>query len=244
VTDLPLDVDNFRLSPQGDRLLFSMAVFRDCADLACTKARLDEQGKNKASGKVYDRLFVRHWDTWADGRNNVLYSAPIDASGKVSGPAGQPERHARWRCAIQAFRRPRRIPLQPGRQDGGLLGPHRRQDGSLVDQLRCLHGAGHRRRPRNLTADNQAWDSKAIYSPDGRMLAYLAMDKPTFEADRFHLVLIDVASGKKRTVADNWDRSIADFRWTRTARPSWPRPTTSASTACSPSTRPAARSRP
>jgi dipeptidyl aminopeptidase/acylaminoacyl peptidase len=83
VTDLPLDVDNFRLSPQGDRLLFSMAVYRDCADLACSK-RLDEQAKVKASGKVYDKLFVRHWDTWADGRNNVLYSAPIDASGKVS----------------------------------------------------------------------------------------------------------------------------------------------------------------
>ncbi|MDL5391387.1 hypothetical protein QSI13_24675, partial [Escherichia coli] len=28
--------------------------------------------------------------------------------------------------------------------------------------------------PKNLTADNQAWDSKAIYSPDGKTLAYLA----------------------------------------------------------------------
>jgi tricorn protease-like protein len=69
----------------------------------------------------------------------------------------------------------------------------------------------------------------------------MAMDKPTFEADRFHLVLIDVASGKKRTVADSWDRSIADFRWTPDSRPSWPTPTISASTACSPSTPPAAR---
>ena len=84
VTDLPLDVDNFRLSPQGDRLALSLAVFRDCADLACTKSRLDAKAKDKASGKLYDKLFVRHWDTWADGRNNVLYSAPIDASGKVS----------------------------------------------------------------------------------------------------------------------------------------------------------------
>ena len=33
---------------------------------------------------VYDKLFVRHWDTWADGRTNVLYAAPIDTAGKVS----------------------------------------------------------------------------------------------------------------------------------------------------------------
>src|SRR6202008_3400870 len=47
--------------------------------------------------------------------------------------------------------------------------------------------------PRNLTADNQAWDTRAAYSPDGRTLAYLAMTRPGFEADRFHLVLMDVA---------------------------------------------------
>ena len=40
------------------------------------------------------------------------------------------------------------------------------------------------------------------------------MTKPGFEADRFHLVLMDVATGKKRTLADDWDRSVADFRWT------------------------------
>ena len=73
VTNLPLDVDNFRVSPSGDRIALSMAVFRDCADLACTEARLKEQAKNKASGKVYDRLFVRHWDTWNDCRNAVLF---------------------------------------------------------------------------------------------------------------------------------------------------------------------------
>ncbi|WP_373990364.1 prolyl oligopeptidase family serine peptidase [Duganella sp. BuS-21] len=213
VTDLPLDVDNFRLSPQGDRLLFSMAVYRDCADLACSKQRLDEQAKNKASGKVYDKLFVRHWDTWADGRNNVLYSAPIDASGKVS---AQP--------VSLSGKLDGDVPSKPfGDHDEYHFSP----DGKTVAFSARIAGrteawstnfdiytvAATGGEPNNLTADNQAWDTKAIYSPDGKTLAYVAMDKPTFEADRFHLVLIDVASGRKRTVADNWDRSIADFRW-------------------------------
>ena len=51
VTNLPLDVDNFRVSPTGDRIALSMAVFRDCADLACTKQRMDAQAKNKATGR-------------------------------------------------------------------------------------------------------------------------------------------------------------------------------------------------
>ena len=42
---------------------------------------------------------------------------------------------------------------------------------------------------RNLSADNPAWDSKPAYSPDGKTLAWLAMARPGFEADRFRLVM-------------------------------------------------------
>jgi len=37
ITNLPLDVGSFRVSPKGDRILVSVEVFLDCADLACTK---------------------------------------------------------------------------------------------------------------------------------------------------------------------------------------------------------------
>src|SRR5690606_7920623 len=39
--------------------------------------------------------------------------------------------------------------------------------------------------PRNLTADNPAWDAHPLPSPDGGTLYYLAMSRPGFEADRF-----------------------------------------------------------
>ena len=43
-----------------------MEVFPDCADLKCTRERLDAAARSKASGRVFDSLFVRHWDTWND----------------------------------------------------------------------------------------------------------------------------------------------------------------------------------
>ncbi|MES2102580.1 MAG: S9 family peptidase [Pseudomonadota bacterium] len=214
VTDLPLDVDNFRLSPKGDRLALSMAVFRDCADLACSKSRLDEQAKNKASGRIYEQLFVRHWDAWADGRRSVLYSGKLDAAGRLS------EAPLSLSGTLDGD-----VPSKPyGDHEEYRFSP----DGAnIVFSVRIagktepwstnfdiyqVPAAGGQP-PRNLTADNPAWDTRAIYSPDGRTLAYLAMTRPGFEADRFHLVLMDVASGKKRILADTWDRSVADFIW-------------------------------
>ncbi|MEN3277380.1 MAG: hypothetical protein V7631_3170 [Massilia sp.] len=214
VTNLPLDVDNFRVSPTGDRIALSMAVFRDCADLACTKDRMDAQAKNKASGRVYDRLFVRHWDTWADGRNAVLFSAPLDANGRVSSAPVSLSGTLDGNVPSKPFGDREEYRFSP---DGKTVVFQVRIAGKTeawstnfdLYSVPALGGAA----PRNLTADNPAWDAKGVFSPDGRTLAYLAMTRPGFEADRFHIVLMDVATGKKRRLAESWDRSAGALQW-------------------------------
>ncbi len=219
VTDLPLDVDNFRLSPKGDRILFSLAVFHDCKVLQCTTDKLAAQKQQKTTGRIYERLFVRHWDVWADGRRATLFSAAIGSDGKVR---GEP------------------VPLSltldgdvPSRPDGDHEEYQFSPDGKTVVFAARIAGkteawstnfdlyqvpADGSALPKNLTADNQAWDTKARFSPDGKTLAYLAMKRPTFEADRFQVMLMDVATGKKRALAADWDRSAMDFRWSSDGR--------------------------
>lgn len=218
VTDLPLDVDAFRVSPSGERIALSMAVFRDCADLACTKTRMDARDKDKASGKVYDRLFVRHWDTWADGRNAVLYSLPLDGSGK----AGAVNSAVSLSGTLDGD-----VPSKPfGDREEFRFSPDgknvvfsvriagKTEAWSTNFDLYTVPAAGGQA-PRNLTADNPAWDAKGVFSPDGRTLAWLAMRRPGFEADRYQIMLMDVASGAKRKLAADWDRSPGTLQWTQ-----------------------------
>ena len=40
-------------------------------------------------------------------------------------------------------------------------------------------------KPQDLTAQNKAWDAAAVFSPDGHTIAWRAMKRPGFEADRF-----------------------------------------------------------
>ena len=84
VSDLPLDVSNLELSPDGSRFLFSLEVFPACgADVACSKTKVDEMASAKSSGKIYDSLFFRHWDTWADGRRNHWFAMPVGGGNAV-----------------------------------------------------------------------------------------------------------------------------------------------------------------
>jgi dipeptidyl aminopeptidase/acylaminoacyl peptidase len=86
VTDYPLDVGALKVAPHGERLALSMEVFPDCATLACTKERLDAREKDKAKGRLYDRLFVRHWDTWSNGTRSHLFTALLAPAGTAAAP--------------------------------------------------------------------------------------------------------------------------------------------------------------
>ena len=214
VTDLPLEVGSFRVSPAGDRILLSIEVFLDCKDLACTKQRVDTAAHSAATGVLHHQLFVRHWDAWSDGRRSQLFTMTLNPAGVAQG-----------------------IPVNvsggigdvPGKPFGGREDYTFNAEGTEVafsvkaeaaeawsTNFDIYAGpADGSASPRNLTADNKAWDAQPAFSPDGTQLAYLAMDRPGFEADRFHLVLMNLQSGVKRPVTQNWDRSIAAFAWSR-----------------------------
>ncbi|MGH8271086.1 MAG: TolB family protein, partial [Gammaproteobacteria bacterium] len=85
VSALPLAINNYRISPDGSHVLLSMDVFTDCKDIACTKARLDARAKDKATGRLYTHLFVRHWNQWMDGRRSQLFIAALGGDGKLEG---------------------------------------------------------------------------------------------------------------------------------------------------------------
>jgi len=215
ITNLPLDVGTFRISPKADRLLVSLDVFRNCADLPCSKQRLVAVSHNPAHGVLYDRIFARHWDTWSDGRRSQLFAIALDKAGLANGTP------VNLTAGIDGD-----VPSRPfgGREDYAFS-PDGQQVAFSVRSLPVgepwstnfdvytVAAAGGT--PRNLTADNAAWDGKPAFSPDGSSLAYVAMDRPGFEADRFHLVLLNLHTGIKRPLTQNWDRSISAFAWSR-----------------------------
>jgi dipeptidyl aminopeptidase/acylaminoacyl peptidase len=67
--------------------------------------------------------------------------------------------------------------------------------------------------PRNLTDDNDAWDTQPVFSKDGKQLAYLAMSRPGYEADRYRLMVRAWPQGSAKEIAPAWDRSPHSFLW-------------------------------
>ena len=214
VTKLPLEVDAFRLSRDGSRLAVALNVFVDCDSLACTTGRIAAAEKAPASGQVFDRLFVRHWDTWSDGRRRHLFVVPTSGGDPVdvmkgldadspSRPFGGPEEFTFT---------PDGTAIVFAARDAG------REEAWSTNLDLFVAPIDGRSAPRNLTPDNHATDTAPAFSPDGKWLAWTAMARPQYESDRLRLMVRSWPDGTPRIVTESWDRSVGEVRWSADGR--------------------------
>jgi dipeptidyl aminopeptidase/acylaminoacyl peptidase len=83
VSDFGAEISGFKIALNGSRLIV-WADRPDCPDLACAATTFP--AKPQGTGRTYDELFVRHWDTWVEpGTRSRLYAFPM-ANGRISGP--------------------------------------------------------------------------------------------------------------------------------------------------------------
>jgi len=211
VTRLPLDVNAFLHTPDGKRLLVSVDVFPG-ASLEETRKRLDEveeREKKGPTGKIYEQLFVRHWDTWSDGRRSHLFVMPVEG-----GEPADLMKSMDADCPSKPFGGTEELAVG---KDGKLVVFTARDAGreeawSTNFDLYAVPLDGSAP-PRNLTASNPAWDTSPAFSPDGGTLAWLAMSVPGYEADRFRIMLRSWPDGTPRELAPSWDRSPQSITW-------------------------------
>ena len=207
VSDYPLEVGTLKVSPRGEHLALTMEVFPDCTTLACTRARLDARAKDKATGRLYERLFVRHWDSWSDGTRSHLFTTPVKKGLAAAAPVDVSQ-------SMDAD-----IPGKPfGGDEDFEFSPDGKQ---LVFSARI----GQRSEPwstnfdlfqvptdgsaapANLTANNPACDAQPVYLANGD-LAWLAQDRAGVESDRYHVMLRNARTGAVRALTADWDRSV------------------------------------
>ncbi len=207
VTDLPLDAGNLVVSPTGRHLALTLDVFADCDTLLCTVERLDEEKGKQVSGRIYDALFIRHWDGWKDGRLSRLHVTPLEEDGRAGDPV-LVSGGVLGDVPSKPFGGPEEIAFTP---DGsGVVftaresGPEEPWSTDFDLYYAAVDGSGA---PTVLTGDNPAWDTQPVFSPDGRTLAYLAMSRPGYESDRRRILLKSWPDGEPRELAPAWDRS-------------------------------------
>ncbi|WP_228766500.1 S9 family peptidase [Pelagerythrobacter aerophilus] len=224
VTNVATDVAGFELSPDGRKIALFGDVARDCPTFGCEgdgTAHLPGPG----DGLLYSSEdgFVRHWDAWETpgtfGRVFAFDLVGGKAAGAgipLDGPAG--EGALVGDTPTKPFGGGEEIAWAP---DGsGVFFAARRSNADEPTSTNVdiwwndLTGSA----PVNLTDANEATDTLPAPSPDGKWLAYAAMARPGYEADRLVIHLRNLATGETRALTESFDRSFGSLAWTPDSR--------------------------
>lgn len=200
------DASNYKISPNGKYIAYTKEVLitpvlgKDIfKDLPLT------------SGKVYNDLDYRHWDTWSEGKHNHLLIEPIKG-GK----------------AIDLLENlPFDTPQKPfGGSDDYVWSPNSE---SIIYVCKKLSGKNYAvstntdifmydllsKKTTNLTDGMLGYDMNPSFSPDGRFLAFTSMRRDGYESDKNDIVILDIKTNYKRNITSHWDETVSSYTWSK-----------------------------
>ena len=207
------DVSGFKISPDGMKLAVWGDVARDCMEFGCDKDG-DTSKPGPGSGREYDHLMVRHWDAWeTPGNYSRVFTAVLGADNKIGTLGIAMDGNLVGDAPSKPFGGGEEIAWAPDSKS--LFYTLRKADKEEAKSTNLdiyhadLTGAVH-----NGTPNNAGTDTLPAPSPDGKYLAYAAMARAGYEADRQVLMLRNMKTGNVTALTDKWDRSVGSITWT------------------------------
>jgi dipeptidyl aminopeptidase/acylaminoacyl peptidase len=167
-------------------------------------------GEYPTDARLWTGLLWRHWDDWRAGKRQHLFLVtpadgraadltPVDHDVPTIATSGDGD-----------------VSVAP---DGKEIAVALHGDSSVADNTNVdvyvLGPDGSAMHP--LTTSRGA-DNTPRYSPDGKWLAYLSMERPGFEADRQRLLILRRHDGKTESgppaeVTAGWTLSVGSYAW-------------------------------
>ena len=210
------DIEGFLLSPQGDKIIL-IAQVKTVASTADKHPDLP-----LASGRVVDDLMYKHWDEWTE-------TAPHPFLCELKEGIANPESRIKdleiINCIDLLEGTPYESPMKPF---GGIEQLAWSPDGKTIAYT-CRKKSGldyaistnsdiylydiatgtH----TNLTEGNMGYDTNPSYSPDGKYIAWLSMERDGYESDENRLFICNLATGEQTFLSKGLDTNVDSYYW-------------------------------
>jgi dipeptidyl aminopeptidase/acylaminoacyl peptidase len=207
LTDISTGIDGFVWTPDGTHFLYSSAVYPDCADDSCNRARLEEKDADPVKARKIDRLPYRVWNSWKDDRYSHVFAIPSAGGIPVDLTPGSFDTPPIDLSGHQDF-----TASPDGKEVAFVKNTDEMVAASTNNDVWLVGIDGSN--PRCITTGNKGNDNQPVYSPDGKYIAYRSMARAGYEADKYDLKIYERSSGRTWTLTEGVDRSVDEVLWT------------------------------
>jgi dipeptidyl aminopeptidase/acylaminoacyl peptidase len=206
LTRLPIDVSGPIWSPKGDKIAFTAEVYpHQTPEQTTAKDKEKEAAKSKV--RAYDRLMIRHWNAWDEGKRSHLFVADVQ-----TGEAKDLTPKLEVNTPPAPFGGSSDYAWSPDGQELAFTAePARDAAWSTNTDIWVVPAEGGE--PKNSTEANKGADGQPAYSPDGKWLAYVSQARAGFESDQWVLKVVDRQYDAAYDLTKALDRPIQSFAW-------------------------------
>lgn len=204
------DIEGFKFSPDGKKVLFTTQVKygKRTADLY--------PDLDKASGLIIDDLMYKHWDEWVE---TVPHPFVADFDGNRIGAETDILEGEPYESPMKPFGGMEQLAWS---NDSKQIAYTCRKKTGLAysvstDSDIYLYNIDTKETKNLCKCDNNdknlGYDTNPQFSPDGKDIAWLSMERDGYESDRNRLCVMNLKTGKKTYVTEAFQSGVDDFCW-------------------------------
>ena len=165
----------------------------------------------KATGIVVNDLMYKHWDEWVE---TIPHPFVADFNGEKISNAIDIMEGEPFEAPLKPFGGIEQLAWSPdskqiaytSRKKTGLEYAISTNSDIYVYDLAT-------KKTVNISEGNMGYDTNPQYSPDGKQIAWLSMERDGYESDQNRLFIMDLATGEKRFASKAFESNVDSYCW-------------------------------
>ena len=199
------NIEGFCFSPDEKRVLFIAQV----KTVPSTQDKYPDL--DKATGRIVTDLMYKHWDEWVTSAPHP-FIAEFDGDA-ISNPLdimqGEP-----YESPMKPFGGIEQLAWSTNSDKVAYTSRKKvGKDYALSTNSDIYLYDINTKETQNLTEGMMGYDTNPQYSPDGKHIAWLSMERDGYESDQNRLMVMNLETGEKRFVSKDFDSSVNEFCW-------------------------------
>ena len=199
------NIEGFSFSPDEKKVLFIAQV----KTVPSTKDKYPDL--DKTTGIVVTDLMYKHWDEWVTTAPHP-FVADFDGD-KVANPIdimeGEP-----YESPMKPFGGIEQLAWNTTSDKVAYTSRKKvGKDYALSTNSDIYVYDLNTKQTVNISEGMMGYDTNPQYSPDGKSIAWLSMERDGYESDQNRLIVMNLESGEKKFVSKDFDSSVNEFCW-------------------------------
>lgn len=205
ISDIEGGITAFKYSPDMSKILFSKEVKLD-KNVQDKYPDLD-----KANATIATDLMYRHWDEWVKTYSHIFVA---DYNGTALSNVQDIMKDEKWNSPLKPFGGIEQANWSPDSKN--IVYTSRKKRGK-----ECAYSTNsdifiyniENKTTTNLSEGMMGYDVAAVYSPDGKKIAWESMKRDGYEADKNRLFIYDFDTKEKKDYSLNFDQNASGLTW-------------------------------